>query len=157
MVMLKVKARELKIGTKIPVQVTQEAINHSIPCQKGKCMLTLAAMVMLEALFGDKVSKVKSTNHGITFDVGGYRFLCVFDHRTSDLIFHYDKTYRATRSMAKARASVKPFTAKLMVESRSKIPARIPMSEETKKLLRTKTYTPKTGITTGSVSRQLSQ
>jgi hypothetical protein len=135
MAMSKAKAK-LKVGTVIPVAVTREKIDRSLPCDKGKCMLTLSGISVLESEYGPGNYNVKSTNHGMTFDINGHRLLTVFDHLTAHRIFQYDEIYKKTRSIAKARAWVKPFKAKLMVESNQKIRRGEPMSAETKKQLR---------------------
>jgi hypothetical protein len=155
------RAKTIKVGTVIPLSVTQRNIDESIPCDKGKCMLTLSGIETLEARFGKQRYNVKSTNHGMTFDINGYRILCVFDHNSGHRIYTYDEIFRKTRNMAKARASVKPFKAKLMVESCQKVPTFPPMSDATKKLLAARAkergYTPKaTGIRTTN-RRQLSE
>jgi hypothetical protein len=155
------KFKTPKVGTVIATQVSQENIDESIPCDKGECMLTLSFLQTLEERFGKRNYNVKSTNHGLTCDFNGYRTLFVFDHQTGHRIYIYDETYRKTRSLAKARASAKPFRAKLMVESCQKIPTYPPMSEETKKLLAAKATgrvgpRTKTGLRTSN-RRQLSE
>jgi hypothetical protein len=132
------RTKTIKVGTVIPVDVTRERIDQSIPCDKGNCMLTLAGIETLESRFGKQDYNVKSTNHGMTFDINGYRILTVFNHDTGHRIYQYDETFKRTRNMAKARASVKPFRAKLMVESCQKKPVYPPMSEATKAILRQK-------------------
>jgi hypothetical protein len=155
------RVKTIKVGTAFAVYVSQEVIDESIPCDKGNCMLTMASTAMLSECFGPGVRNVKSTNHGLTFDFNGYRILCVFDHQTGHRIYKYDEIYKKTRNMSKARASVKPFRAKLMVESCQKIPTYPPMSEETKKLLATAARLRvgagvKTGLRTSN-RRQLSE
>jgi hypothetical protein len=130
------RTKKLNVGAVIPVQVTREAIEKSTPCDKGNCMLTLAGIATLESRFGKQKYNVKSTNHGMTFDVNGYRILTVFNHGTGHKIYQYDEIYKRTRNAEKARASVKPFMAKLMVESCQKVPVYPPMSEATKQALR---------------------
>jgi hypothetical protein len=130
------RTKTIKVGTVIPVQVTREDIDASYPCDKDSCMLTRAGIRTLKERFGDDNYRVKSTNHGMTFDIGGHRVLCVFDHQTGHRIYQYDEVYKKTRSVAKARAAAKPSKAKLMVESCQRIPVYPPMSEETKKALR---------------------
>lgn len=129
------RAKTIKVGAVIPVRVTQQDIDNSTPCDKGNCMLTLAGMRTLKERFGDHNYRVRSTNHGMTFDLNGYRILAVFDHQTGHRIFQYDETYKKTRSIAKARAAARPAKAKLMVESCQRIPVYPPMSEATKKVL----------------------
>ena len=90
-------------------------------------MLSIAGRSLLISKFGPHEYNVKSTNHGMTFDIGGNRVLCVFDHHTGHRIYKYDEVYKRTKSVEKARASVKPFPAKLMVESCQKIPVYPPM------------------------------
>jgi hypothetical protein len=155
------RTKTIKVGTVIPVQVTRENIDDSVPCDKGKCMLTLGGIATLASRFGKQNYNVKSTNHGMTFDINGYRILCVFDHKTGHRIYVYDETYRRTRSMAKARATVGPFKAKLMVESCQKVPVYPPMSAATKSALAaTKARNDRNSIKTGiktSHRRQLSE
>src|SRR5262245_16464895 len=115
-------AKTIKVGTVLPVKVSQGNIDKSMPCDKGSCMLTLAGIEMLQERLGPGNYNVRSTNHGMTFDYNGYRILSVFDHQTGHRIYKYDETYKRTRSVAKAKASVKPFGAKLMIESCQKIP-----------------------------------
>jgi hypothetical protein len=154
------RAKTIKVGTVIPINVTQEWIDESIPCDKGLCMLTLAAIAILDVALGaGTVSNVRSTNHGITFDYSGYRILCVFDHQTGNRIFKYDEIFKKTGSMAKARAAIKPFKAKLMVESCQKAPKFAPMSAETKEKLAARPGRKRLGGKAGlrtSAGRQLS-
>jgi hypothetical protein len=153
-------ARLVKVGSVFKVPVKKEHIDKSVPCDKGHCMLTIAAIAFFVAHFGDRDFRVRSTNHGLQFDLNGYRILCVFDHQTGHRIYKYDEVYKRTRSMERARASVKPFTAKLMIESCQRIPAYPPMSEETKALLAEKALERKTPRATGikaSNRRQLSE
>lgn len=154
-------SRTIKVGTVIPVDVKREHINASIPCDKGSCMLSLGGLDTLESKFGKRNYKVKSTNHGMTFDINGYRVLTVFDHQTGHRIYKYDEVYKKTKSMEKARALVRPFRAKLMVESCQKIPVYPAMSEEKKMYLAAQRVNRKrsgtgTGIRT-SKRRQLSE
>lgn len=156
------RTKTIKVGTVIPVDVTRPAIQASTPCDKSQCMLTMAGISTLESRFGKQNYNVRSTNHGMQFDINGYRVLTVFDHKTGHRIYKYDETFRRTRNASKARASVSPFRAKLMVESCQRIPTYPPMSEETKKILREKALgrKPGNGRATGlrrSNRRQLSE
>jgi hypothetical protein len=128
-------SRAIKVGTVFRVSVSQKHIDESVPCDKPHCMLSLAGHSLLVSQFGPRNYNVRSTNHGMTFDIGGNRVLSVFDHASSHRIYKYDEVYKRTKSMEKARASVKPFNAKLMVESCQKIPTYPPMTEEKKALL----------------------
>lgn len=130
--------RELKVGTVIPTKVEQRHINDSDPCNKDNCMLQRSFVGQLVSLFGGKIGdyKVKATNHGLIFRLNGREFVCVFDTKTGHRIYNYDKIFKATRSKEKARASVKPFMARLIVEATRKLPVWPAMSEETKKKLR---------------------
>jgi hypothetical protein len=128
-------SRAIKVGTVFPISVQQNHIDASIPCDKGHCMLSVAGRSLLITKFGPRDYNVKSTNHGMTFDIGGHRILCVFNHQAGHFIYKYDEVFKKTKSMEKARASVKPFKAKLMVESCQKIPVYPPMSEEKKAML----------------------
>jgi hypothetical protein len=153
------KAKTIKVGTVIPIEVTQEDIDNSTPCDKGNCMLTRAGIRTLKSRFGDQNYKVKSTNHGMTFDINGYRVLTVFDHQTGHRIYQYDETYKRTRNVAKARAAARPSRAKLMVESCQRVPVYPAMSEATKQALRGRPKTKgavKTGIKVSN-RRQLSE
>jgi hypothetical protein len=127
------RVKTIKVGTVIPLKITRENIDESTPCDKGTCMATLSGIQTLESRFGKQNYRVRSTNHGMTFRINGYDVLTVFDHQTSHNIYQYDEIYRRTKSIAKARASVKPFKAKLMVESCQKAPIYPAMSEATKK------------------------
>ena len=126
----------LKVGTVITVPVEQEHIEDSDPCNKDNCMLSRAFFAHLVALFGDRNYKVKSTNHGVIFDLCGRRFTCVFNTKTANIIYTYDKLYTSSHSKTKARAAIKPFTARLIVEASVAVPKFPPMSEETKAKLR---------------------
>jgi hypothetical protein len=144
------RTKTLKVGSVLPIDVTKEWIEESVPCDKGLCMLTLATISTLDERFGAQNYNVKSTNHGLTFDINGYRILCVFDHNTSDRIYKYDEIFMKTGSMEKARASIRPFRSKLMVESCQKAPKYPPMSAATKTRLksmpRKKKFVPKAGL-----------
>jgi len=80
-------------------------------------------------------TNIKATNHGLIFDIKGRRILTVFDTKTCEKIYNYDEIFTKTRSKEKARAAVKPFTARLMVESNTAVPPRIPMTQEQKDAL----------------------
>lgn len=153
--------RTFKPGDSLYVNVGPEHIKDSDPCNKDNCMLTRALMQHLVKTYGGKPSdyKVKSTNHGTTFELGGRKYVAVFDTKTARRIYTYDQTYRDTRSKEKARAGVRPFTTRMMVEATTVATKWPPMSEETKAKLRAlpskakvASYAPKT---TGS-RRELS-
>src|SRR6266446_2000692 len=103
-------------GDVIPTPVSRQAIDRSVPCQKDQCMVYEAFMDLVKE-HELPVRRVKVTNHGLIFDIYGRRILVVFDTKTCDRIYNYDELYTKTRSMEKARASVKPFVTRLMVES----------------------------------------
>jgi hypothetical protein len=154
-------SRKIKVGTVFRVSVSQKHIDESIPCDKPHCMLSLAGNSLLISQLGPRNYNVRSTNHGMTFDVAGERILGVFDHQTGHRIYKYDEVFKKTKSMDKARSSVKPFVARLMVESCQKIPTYPPMSEEKKALLAEKRKDRvRTGAHTGlrtNKRRQLSE
>jgi len=128
----------LKVGTAFFSPVNPEHIQGSDPCNKDNCMLSRSLPDYLVAKFGGKASdyKIKSTNHGTTFVLKGRRYVCVFDTKTAATIYRYDEIFRRTRSKEKARASVKPFKARVMVEATQLLPKFPAMSEERKAYLR---------------------
>src|SRR5262249_41147560 len=104
------KRMRVNVGDVIPTPVSREAIDRSTPCQKDECMV-FEGFDDLAKTHQLPVRKVKVTNHGLVFDLGGRRILTVFDTKTADRIYNYDALFRKTRSKEKARASVKPFVA----------------------------------------------
>lgn len=125
-----------KPGDAIYVPVEREHINDSDPCNKENCMLTRGVVAWLMANYGEGNYKVKSTNHGVIFEIKGRRYVAVFDTKTAFRIYNYDQTFRKTHSKEKARTGVRPFKARIMIES-SVAATRWPrMSDETKKKLR---------------------
>lgn len=125
-------------GSSIRILVEQRHITDSDPCNKINCMVTRAISEYLVKTYGGKLEdyKIKSTNHGTTFVLNGYKYNAVFDNKTAAHIFEYDRTYRKTGSKERARAAVRPFTARVMIESSDKVVKSPPMTEETKKRLR---------------------
>lgn len=140
---MKKAAFKTSVGSRWNIPVKQEHIQDSDPCKKTNCMLTRALVDFLGTLFGEPASKyhVKSTNHGAIFDLHGRRLLVVFDRKTSVKIYNYDCTYTKTRNKTRAIASVKPFKAKIMIESNTAVPKYPPMSEETKAKLQARERT----------------
>lgn len=143
----------MKVGEVITLPVGNEHIRESDPCNKDNCMLTRAFIAYLVATYGGNARdfKVKSTNHGTTFELHGRKYLAVFDSKTAATIYKYDQTFRETRSKEKARSGVRPFKTRLMIESTTAATQWPPMSPETKAKLRalpqkekTATYVPKT-------------
>lgn len=130
--------RLLKPGDALYVPVGSAHICDSDPCNKDNCMLTRALIAHLVATYGGKSGdfKVKSTNHGTLFELGGRRYMAVFDTKTAARIYKYDQTYRSTRSKEKARAVVRPFTTRMMIESSSAVVKRAPMTTTVKEHLR---------------------
>ncbi len=126
--------KKFMVGSSHQVRVRADDIKDSDPCDKTNCMLTRAAMYLLLTMYGETF-KVRSTNHGMILDIKGRRITFVFDTNTAKRIFIYDRTFTKTKSRSSAWASVKPFYAKLMVESNIVIPTPEPMSAETKALL----------------------
>lgn len=127
---------KISIGSRWIIPVKQEHINESDPCNKDKCMLTRALKAFLAENFGQVNYRVKSTNHGTVFDIHGRRLTAVFDTGTGNTIYGYDQTFKKTRSKARAIAGVKPFSARIMIESNSAVPKFAPMTAEAKARLR---------------------
>lgn len=127
-----------KPGDAFYVPVGQEHINDSDPCNKENCMLTRGIIAWLVANYGGdpKKFKVKSTNHGVTFILSGRRYVAVFDTKTAFRIYNYDQTYRNTRNKDAARKVIRPFKARIMIESGVAVTKWPPMSAETKAKLR---------------------
>lgn len=143
----------MKVGEVITIPVGNEHIRESDPCNKDNCMLSRALTAHLVATYGGNARdfKVKSTNHGTTFELGGRKYLVVFDNKTATTIYKYDQTFKDTRSKEKARSGVRPFKTRLMIESTTAATKWPPMDPETKAKLRalprkekTGTYVPKT-------------
>jgi hypothetical protein len=128
----------LKTGIAFYIPVNPEHINGSDPCNKDNCSLSRGGVSWLVSTFGGKASdyKVKSTNHGMTFVMSGRRYIAVFDTKTAMRIYNYDETYRRTRSKEKARATMKPFKARLMIEATQMLPKFPAMTDERKAYLR---------------------
>lgn len=132
------KKHNLTIGTVWPVPVMRDQIDESTPCCKEKCMVALAFIAYIISVLGDDRVKftVKATNHGMRLDIQGRRILFVFDSKTADRIFLYDAIFRKTRSAEKAKKAIRPFTARMMIESNSATPVYPPMTEAKKEELR---------------------
>lgn len=126
------------VGNVLNIDIRPEHISDSDPCNKDNCMLSRALPDYLVATYGGSARdyKVKSTNHGTTFELNGRKYLAVFDSKTANRIYKYDQIYRETRSKEKARSGVRPFTTRLMIESSVVATKWPPMSEETKAKLR---------------------
>ena len=149
----KIKAKKaFKPGDALYVNVGPEHIGDSDPCNKDNCMLSRSIIDFLVSTYGGKASdfKVKSTNHGVTFDLNGRKYVVVFDTNTARRIYKYDQTFKETRSKEKARATVRPFKTRMMIEASSAVTKWPTMSEETKSKLRAlprkdkaRTHTPK--------------
>ncbi len=153
--------KRIKVGTAFTIPVGREHIDASDPCDKTRCMFTQAFLAYLIALYGDRNYRMKSTNHGVIFELSGHVLTCVFDTKTAETIYRYDAIFTKTKSAEKARASVKPFKAKLMVESCVKKTVSPPMSEEKKAQLaeyrKLHPYKPPTGgARRNAVRRELS-
>lgn len=138
-----------KPGDAFFVMVGKEHINDSDPCNKDKCMVNRAFIAWAEENYPGQNLKPKSTNHGIVFELGGRKYIAVFDTRTAFRIYNYDQIFRKTHSKEKARQAVRPFKVRMMVESSTAVTKWPAMSEETKKKLRamprkkSSDYTPK--------------
>jgi hypothetical protein len=126
----------LRVGMVIPVSVAQDHIDDSDPCDKDNCMLSRAFIDLLSQSGLSGPFRVKSTNHGVMWDLGTRRLVGVFDSKTARRIFTYDRVFKKTRSKIKAAATVKPFLARIMIESNQAKPAFPPMSEAAKAALR---------------------
>lgn len=128
----------MKVGEVITIPVGSEHIRESDPCNKDNCMLSRALIAYLVATYGGSARdfKVKSTNHGTTFELAGRKYLVVFDNRTATTIYKYDQTFKETRNKEKARSGVRPFKTRLMVESTTAATRWPPMTDETKAKLR---------------------
>lgn len=126
---------KFSVGSSHIAHVKREHINNSEPCNKDNCMLSRAVVDLLVTLYGKKF-KVKSTNHGVVLSFEGRRIVFVFDTNTAQKIWVYDNAFKKMHSVDKAWASVRPFRAKLMVESNKALPVYPVMSDATKKALR---------------------
>lgn len=123
------------VGSSHRARVRTEDIKDSDPCNKNNCMLSRAVIYLLVSMYGKKF-KVKSTNHGLVLDIKDRRIVFVFDTATAKRIWTYDQTFKKTKSRSAAWQTVRPFWAKLMVESNTQIPKWPAMSAETKEKLR---------------------
>lgn len=127
--------KKFTVGSSHGTSVEAAHIADSDPCNKDNCMLTRSLTDTMSRYYDPKEFKIKSTNHGAIIYLKGRRITTVFDTGTAKKIFTYDRTFKKTHSRARALASVRPFKAKLMVESNVATPTSPPMSEETKKKL----------------------
>ncbi len=137
-----------KPGDAFYVPVKKDSIDNSDPCNKDHCMVTRGFVKWGEEQYPGVNLKPKSTNHGIIFQLNGRKYVAVFDNRTAFRIYNYDQTYRKTHSKEKARATVRPFAVRIMIESSEAIEKWPAMSEETKRKLQAlpkkkKDYAPK--------------
>lgn len=130
--------RVFRPGDPLYIPVDNQHICDSDPCNKDNCMLTRALIAFLVSTYGGKASdyKVKSTNHGTIFELNGRKYFAVFDTKTASRIYKYDQTFRSTRSKEKARAGVRPFTTRMMIESSTAVKKGPPMSTKVKEHLR---------------------
>ena len=127
--------QKFRPGDAFYLQVRQEHIDDSDPCNKDNCMVTRAATAWYAETYGHANSKAKSTNHGFRFQLNGRSYLAVFDHKTAFRIFNYDKAYRTLHSKKKAQKTVRPFNVRMMIESSVAVTKGPPMSDETKERL----------------------
>lgn len=130
------KTTRLKPGTIIPTQVAQPHIDNSDPCNKDNCMLSRAIFAHLVSVYGDRNFRIKSTNHGVIFDLAGRRYTGLFDTKTAQKIYAYDEIFKTTHNKAKARAAIRPFKARLIIEKSMAVPVPPPMSAEDKVRIR---------------------
>ena len=91
--MAKVK-NKFKPGDAFYVQVRQEHINDSDPCNKENCLVNGGALSWFAEKYGDR--KMKSTHHGIIFQLNGWKYVAVFDTKTAFRIYKYDQAFRST-------------------------------------------------------------
>ena len=147
----------IKTGDALCIPVAKEAISDSDPCNKDNCFLTRAFIYWLVTNYGGTASdyKVKSTNHGVVFLFKGYQLVGVFDTKTASRIYKYDAEFKRTHSKEKARMTVKPFVARIMIESKAKHVKNV-LSEEAKQKLRTYKPSPVYKPRRASKSRELS-
>src|SRR5215468_3330126 len=122
-------------GDAIYLRVEREHIDDSDPCNKDECMVNRAFYSWYGNTYGHSNCKAKSTNHGLTFELNEREYGVVFDTKTATKIYNYDSLYRRTHSKQQARASVKPFTVRLMVERSVAVTKWPKMSQETKERL----------------------
>lgn len=126
-------------GDALPVYVDETLhVRESDPCNKDNCMLSRAFIDHLVKTYGGKSSeyKVKSTNHGVTFVMKGRKYVAVFDTKTATKIYKYDRTFQTTKSKDKARAQVRSFTARVMIEASNAVTKWPAMTEAVKSHLR---------------------
>lgn len=158
----KPKKTTFKPGDALAIPVDKDLdVQQSDPCNKDNCMLSRAFIRYLVETYDGKSSdyKVKSTNHGVSFELKNRKYLAVFDTKTAARIYKYDQTFKTTRSKEKARAGVSSFTTRMMIESSGAVIKWPAMSEKVKTHLRNlprkKRDAPYTPKTTG-VRRELS-
>jgi hypothetical protein len=111
----------LSKGTEIPVNVSRPVIDASEPCKKDECMLTLGLHESLTKTYGRGNYHIKSTTNGAMFTMDGVRYTTAFPPATAKKIFNYDRRFRQTKDKETTRASVRPFTTKVMVIESHKI------------------------------------
>lgn len=131
--------RTFRPGDAIYAEVDADRhIRESDPCNKDNCMLSRGFLDFLVKTYGGKASdyKVKSTNHGCSFELQGRKYQTVFDTKTAARIYKYDETFRKTRSKEKARAGIRSFTARIMIEASTAVTKWPAMTTEVKKHLR---------------------
>lgn len=127
---------KFKPGDAIYIPVDKNAISDSDPCNKENCMVNRGFKAWAEKTYPGENLKPKSTNHGIVFQLSGRRYVAVFDTKTAFRIYNYDQTFRQTHSKEKARAAIRPFKVRMMIESSTAVARWPAMSEETKAKLR---------------------
>ncbi len=148
--------KDFFLGSAHPIKVEPVHVEASTPCDKQNCMVNLAIYDLLCGVYGEHNFKLKSTNHGIILYLKGRRITGVFDTRTCERIWSYDRIYKKTKSEAKAKAACRNgFKVRVMVESNLKhVPE--PMSEEAKKKLKAHKRDRSSRVSQHSRQRQLS-
>lgn len=127
--------------TKYKTPVEQPHIDKTTPCRMDDCTLFHALEDDLPGKFTNvlNVNHIRSTDHGFTFrfdkDGKSYKATAIYGTQTGKRIHRLDETYLKTRSISRARATMRPFTAEWWIESISLV-VRKPMSDADKKRLR---------------------
>lgn len=129
--------------TKYRTPVTDSHIEKTKPCRMDDCTLFHALVDDLPGKFWaiEGVRKIRSTDHGFTFIFDHpqsgktYKATAVYGTNTGKRIHKLDETYIRTRSVERALATMKPFTAEWWVENIVSVVSR-PMTESDKRRLR---------------------
>lgn len=138
---------------KYTTPVEQCHIDKTKPCRMDDCTLYHALVDDLPTKFRqiENVRKVRSTDHGFTFifdHVGmgkAYKAHAIYGTATGKKIHRLDETYIRTRSLQKALATMRPFTADWFIEKLTPV-VTTPMTEADKKRLRQLTVDQEAGV-----------